>query len=68
MALVRNLENVFLQVELGTVESDVIGAFGMSAPIFGSEKFRAFWASGARGSVDQGFADAFEEANGLGVD
>lgn len=64
MALIRNIENVFLQAELGTVDPDVVGSFGMRAPIFQSEKFRQFWESGARGSVDPGFAEAFGAANG----
>ncbi|MFG0313539.1 MAG: hypothetical protein ACF8LL_05065 [Phycisphaerales bacterium] len=65
MALIRNIENVYLQAELGTIDSEVVGMFGLTSPIFQSAKFRAFWESSARASVDPGFAEAFDTANGF---
>ncbi|HKI83614.1 MAG TPA: hypothetical protein VKA63_04690 [Candidatus Krumholzibacteria bacterium] len=45
MALIRNIENVFLQARLGTVGADVVGSFGMRAPIVDPGFAEAFGAA-----------------------
>lgn len=66
-ALLRNLENVFLQTRLGTVDYRDSGTYGLKAPIFNSRRFRQAWDSS--GYLAQGlnadFAAAFAAANGL---
>jgi hypothetical protein len=64
-ALLRNLENLFLQVELGTIDDSALTSFGMQAPIFGSRRFLEIWDLGLDQAFDRGFVEAFAEANGL---
>lgn len=59
-ALLRNLENVFLQGQLGTVDGQVKETYGLRAPIFGSRRFREAWREG--GSVAEGLNPAFAQA------
>jgi hypothetical protein len=62
-ALMRNLENVFLQVQLGTISEGALGSFGMTAPVFRSRRFVEEWTG--RRNFDPAFIAAFEAANGL---
>jgi hypothetical protein len=63
-ALMRNLENVFLQVELGTIDEGALASFGLQAPVFRSRRFVEEWDGDSTGWNPE-FIAAFEAANGL---
>jgi len=65
-ALLRNLENVYLQAEQGVVPLDVLDRYDFNSATFTSEGFSIYW-QGARDTFYPGFVAAFEEANGMAV-
>ena len=67
-AVVRNAENVFLQIRAGAVDDAALDRYGFrisgtNSPYL-SPRFPSWWA-GVRDSFDPGFVTAFENANGL---
>ncbi len=65
-ALLRNLENVYLQAEQGVVPRDVLDRYDFNSATFTTEGFSIYW-QGARDIFYPGFVAAFEEANGMAV-
>ena len=65
-ALVRGLENVFLQADEGIVDPDVLNRYDFVSTTFSSSAFATFW-SGNRRRFDPGFVRAFEAANSIGT-
>jgi hypothetical protein len=58
-ALLRNLENVFLQVDAGIVDDSALASYGVQSPILRSPRFEAMWLR-ERDSFDPGFAQRLE--------
>ena len=64
-ALLRNMENVFLQVRAGAVDESALQSYGFSVALpFRSPHFAAMWAS-RRGGFHPDFVAAFEAQLGL---
>jgi len=64
-ALLRNAENVFLQVEGGTVDESALVSYGFtSSGFYQSPNFPEYWA-GKRENYHPAFVTAFEEGIGL---
>ena len=63
-ALLRNLENVFLQVRAGIIEESALASYGVQSPILRSPRFPGQW-SRERGSFDPDFVLWLESALGL---
>lgn len=64
-ALLRNLENVYVQLQERVVDEDVLARYGWEgSPTFRSDAFGKYWAE-RREQFDPGFVEAFEQANGL---
>jgi hypothetical protein len=64
VALLRNVENVFLQEQMGVVDASALRGYGFTMPMYGSENFARSW-SGLRDNFDPDFVAAFEARNGL---
>jgi len=65
-ALLRNLENVYIQAEQGVVPRDVLDRYDFNSATFTTEGFSMYW-QGARDIFHPGFVAAFEEANAMAV-
>jgi hypothetical protein len=65
MALLRNLENVFLQVRVGAVDEGALQSYGFRGG-YGSRNFRQWWAM-TRSAFNPEFVAAFEAENGLAL-
>jgi hypothetical protein len=67
LALLRSVENVFLQVQAGAVDDGALERYGFrvvaNSPYL-SPRFPSWWA-GVRSTFDANFVAAFEGANGL---
>jgi predicted secreted acid phosphatase len=64
-ALMRHLENVFLQVSEGVIDESAFQSYAWTdLTYFDSEKFDAWWASNS-GRFDESFREAFETEYGL---
>jgi hypothetical protein len=64
-ALMRHLENVFLQVNEGVIDESVFQSYAWTdLTYFGSDNFNAWWAANA-GRFNESFRDAFEDEYGL---
>ncbi len=64
VALLRNIENVFLQVKMGAVDESALRGYGFTMGMYGSENFRVFW-GGLRNVFDPDFVTEFEARNGI---
>lgn len=63
IALVRNVENVYLQVQNGSVEASALVGYGFrGTPLLRADRFVVFW-SGIRGAFHPDFVEAFEGRN-----
>jgi len=67
IALLRNVENVFLQVDAGAVNESALVSYGFGGAggPFDSPFFAEYWAA-TKGSYNPDFVLAFEAARGLG--
>ena len=63
-AVVRGLENVYLQADEGIVDPDVMNRYDFVSSTFNSPAFASFW-SGNRRRFDPDFAREFEAANSI---
>ncbi len=63
-ANMRNVENVFLQVQEGVIDRSVLDTYAFTSPRFRSATFAEWW-QGRRQQFDTAFVRAFEESNGI---
>ena len=63
VALMRNVENVYLQVQNGSVDESALVGYGFRAiPLLRSDRFVTLWPD-IRETFHPGFVEAFEEQN-----
>lgn len=64
IGLLRNVENVYLQVQNGSVDESALVGYGFRAtPLLEADRFLVFWQSGIREKFNPDFVEAFEAQN-----